>query len=109
MPAKCGYSIHFSVLEFCLFTLFFLLYGISEELPVLFFLPWHNSTSGPGHPHYRSLAITLRNIGARARAHTHTHTFNRLLWTNDQPDARITNGKHRTLTTDSHVHAPGGI
>jgi len=64
--------------------------------------PWYNNSSWPAPPNYWGFAITLRHT------HTHTHSVG-LLWTSDQPDAETSTGQHRTLTTDSHIHAPGGI
>jgi hypothetical protein len=55
------------------------------------FLPWRNSTSGPGTLHYLGFTIT-----------SDTRHSVGLLWTSDQPDAETSTWQHTTVTTDRH-------
>jgi hypothetical protein len=52
-------------------------------------IPWCNSPSGVGPPHY-------------LWSHSGTPHSVELLWTSDQPDADTSTWKHTTLTRDRH-------
>jgi hypothetical protein len=103
MPAKIQYSIHFSRIWILFNYCIFIFYTDFVRCFLKYFPPCRNSP-------WWTRASSLQSLHDHTQTHTHTHTHSvGLRWTSDQSDAETSTGQHRTLTTDSNIHAPGGI